>query len=119
MDASLRTNGCKEGAPGVRAPLRTRRRTLPAAAPAAAAAVASATAAPVGAFGLGTGFVDGHGPPADLLEIEGADGRLARALIGHLHKPEPPRPARHLVHDDRDRRHLAVGLEGLAEIVLG
>src|SRR6185369_6145543 len=90
---------------------------LPAAAPAPPPAPAAAAA--VGALGPGTGLVDRHGPPADLLEVEGADGRLSCAVVRHLDESEPPRPARHLVHDDLDRRHLAVGLEGLAAIVLG
>src|SRR6185503_12411846 len=77
---------------------------------------ATATAA---AVGLRLGLVDGHRPAADLLKVKSADGRLARALIGHLDEAEPARPARHLVHDDRDGADLAVSFKRLAEIILG
>src|SRR5258708_21427763 len=83
--------------------------------PAAAAARTAAAAA----LAFGFGLVDRNGPTLDLLEVESRDGRCAFGLIRHLDEAEPPRPARHLVHDDRDGRNLAMGFERLADIVLG
>src|SRR5436190_865536 len=85
----------------------------------AIAAPAPATAAPRSALGLGTGLVDGDCATADFLQVQRLNRGVRLILVGHLHESKSPRPAGHLVHDDRYGRDFAMRLEGLTDVILG
>src|SRR5205085_967578 len=95
--------------------------TAPAAAVAAtataAAAVAAAPRTPTAAAAVlpGLGLVDGQGPAADDLAVEGGDGGLGLLVAAHLHEAEPLGPAGLAIHDHLGRLHGAVGSEQLLQ----
>src|SRR5205814_47442 len=66
-----------------------------------------------------TSLVDGDRATADFLQVQRLDGRVCLVLVRHLDETESPRPAGHLIHDDRHGRHFAVRRKGLTQIVLG
>ena len=73
----------------------------------AAAAVASVTAA-VAVFGLGAGYVYDDRHTLEIGAVQGVDGALTLALVGHLDKAETARTSGLPVCDDVSRRYLSV-----------
>src|SRR5262249_24519658 len=84
-----------------------------------AAAVAAPSTGATAARPLfaGLGLVDGQGPAADILAVEGGDGLLAP--LAHLHEAEAPRAAGVPVADDLGAGDRAVRREQLAQVVGG
>ena len=74
---------------------------------ATAAAVASVTAA-VAVFGLGAGYVYDDRHALEIGAVQGVDGALTLALVGHLDKAETARTSGLPVCDDVSRRYLSV-----------
>jgi len=72
-----------------------------------AAAVASVTAA-VAVFGLGAGYVYDDRHTLEIGAVQGVDGALTLALVGHLDKAETARTSGLPVCDDVSRRYLSV-----------
>ena len=75
--------------------------TAGSAASAAKSAASAATAAATAAATLftGLGLVDGQGPSAEVLAVEGGDRRLGFRIGTHLNKAEPAAATGHLVLD--------------------
>jgi len=81
----------------------------------ASAPIATTTAA---ALGLGAGFVDVDGAPANLATVEGCDRFFAVFVAGHLDKTETAGAAGIAIGHDAHTVHLSVTFEKLPELIL-
>src|SRR5690606_7516337 len=91
------------------------------AAPAAAATEPTAAAAAEAAAGTvlaGPGLIHDQRPPAHVVPVEGADGRVGLAGVAHLDETEAAGAAGLAVGDDRGVVHLAVLLEQGTKLLL-
>src|SRR6185369_1061950 len=84
----------------------------------AAATAAEAAAAAAAAF-AGPGLVDGDVTAIKRLAVEGGDGLVGLGAVGELHEAEAAGAAGVAVHNQRRGGDGSVGLEQLAELVLG
>ena len=88
-----------------------------AAATTATAVAAAATAAATGAILTGTCFVDIDGTATEIGAVEGLDGRIGLAGVGHLNEGKASRTTGFAVSDDRNVGHFAMSLKGIANVV--
>ncbi len=86
--------------------------------PAIATAATATAAAAAAARSARTRLVDGERTPAQLSPVEGLDGVVALAVVGHLDEREAAGAARVPIHDHVDPRHRTVVLEELLELGL-